>query len=298
MANPSAAAVWKHHACFAGLCLLAAVIAHRALLLVASSSLTADAFAPFAVIPPVSLALLCNERKILFSSCVYWSGGLIAYVALFAVLAWSTRSANDTLTILLFSAACLAAFGMSYGRLAGSKALFPLSILLAIAPLPNPWLDATVRFLQQGSALATGWLFSLAGVPFTREGLVFSLPKLDIEIARECSGIRSSLLLLICAFVLGHLFLRSAWTKTTLALAVIPFTIVKNGLRIFTLSLLGMYVDDSFLTGRLHRNGGVLFFALAFAALFGTVKLLHRLEPSRPSSDTTPRPTIAVESAL
>jgi exosortase len=127
----------------------------------------------------------------------------------------------------------------------------------------------------------------MANVPFSRYGLVFSLPRLDIEIARECSGIRSSLILLICGLVIAHLFLKAGWAKAVLAAAIIPVTIAKNGLRIFTLAMLGMYVDPSFLTGKLHRDGGGVFFALAFVALLGLIKLLRKFERGRDPASAT-----------
>ena len=182
---------------------------------------------------------------------------------------------------MLFAAACIAAFALCYGPNPCRQSPFPLALLLAAAPLPQSWLDRSTWFLQQGSALATGWLFSLANVPFVRRDMIFALPKLDIEIARECSGIRSSLVLLVCGLVLGYLFLKSPWARTVIGVAVIPITIAKNGFRIFTLSLLGMYVDPSFLSGRLHRNGGALFFVVAFIALLGLIRLLRRLERRR-----------------
>ena len=39
--------------------------------------------------------------------------------------------------------------------------------------------------------------------------------------------------------------------------------ILKNGIRIATLTLLAMYVDPSFLTGRLHHEGEVIFFVMS-----------------------------------
>src|SRR5262249_18397392 len=99
-----------------------------------------------------------------------------------------------------------------------------------------------------------------------------------IEIAQECSGIRSTLILFLVALVLAHLFLRSGWSKCALMVLLLPVTIARNGLRIFVLSTLGMYVDPSFLTGRLHRNGGIVFFILAFVVLWGMIWLFQKLE--------------------
>ena len=70
-----------------------------------------------------------------------------------------------------------------------------------------------VSLLQRGSADAANWLFVIAGVAVTRDGLQLTIPGLTLEVATECSSIRSSLMLLVTSMVLAHLLLRSAWAK-------------------------------------------------------------------------------------
>ena len=106
------------------------------------------------------------------------------------------------------------------------------------------------------------------------------MPGVTIEIAKECSGIRSSVALVITSLLAGHLFLRSSWKKAVLTLTTVPLLIVKNGIRIVTLSLLSIYVDPGFLTGGLHRDGGILFFFLALALLTPVLWLLQKSEPT------------------
>jgi exosortase len=120
------------------------------------------------------------------------------------------------------------------------------------------------------------------GVPIFRTGFVFALPGVIIEVARECSGIRSSLALLITSLLAGHLFLRSGWTKAVLILATLPLLVVKNGIRIVSLTLRFDLVDPSFLTGRLHRSGGMLFFLLVLIMLAPVLRLLQKSEGPGP----------------
>ncbi len=69
--------------------------------------------------------------------------------------------------------------------------------------------------------------------------------------------------------------------QTFVVLVAIPLAVVKNGIRIFTLAVLGTYVDPTFLTGRLQHNGGILFFLLALAVIFGVLRILQRAEARR-----------------
>src|SRR5207253_7732635 len=97
-----------------------------------------------------------------------------------------------------------------------------------------------------------------------------------IELAKECSVILSSLALLFTSLLAGHLLLRSAGRKTALALVTVPLLMIKNGIRIVTLSTLAIYADPSFLTGKLHSEGGFVFFLLALAVLAPVLWFLQR----------------------
>ena len=96
--------------------------------------------------------------------------------------------------------------------------------------------------------------------------------------AKQCGGIRSSLVLFIVSILAGHLFLVSWKRKILLSLFVLPITIVKNSIRIVTLSLLGAYVDPRILDSAAHRRGGIPFFVVALSLLGIVLWLLRRSE--------------------
>src|SRR5262249_55035585 len=110
------------------------------------------------------------------------------------------------------------------------------------------------------------------------DGFFFTLPGLAIEVAEECSGIRSSLALLITGILAGNMLLRAPWTRTALLVAIVPIAIVKNAVRIVVLSLLSIYVDMGFIPGRLHQFGGIPLFFGTLLVVGGVVWLLQRLE--------------------
>jgi hypothetical protein len=66
--------------------------------------------------------------------------------------------------------------------------------------------------------------------------------------------------------------------KISLAVSIIPLALLKNALRIVVITLLGIYVDRGFLTGQLHRNGGIVFFLLSVSLLVIELRLLQRCE--------------------
>jgi exosortase len=165
-----------------------------------------------------------------------------------------------------------------YGVKAFKIAAFPLLFLLFMVPIPGKALETIIYLLTCGSAEAAYGFFKLAGVSVLREGFTFHLPGLNIEVAEQCSGINSSIALFVASIVAGQLFLRTGWKKVVFVLSVIPITILKNGMRIVTLSLLGIYIDQRILYGELHKSGGIPFFIVALAMLAPVLWFLRKSE--------------------
>jgi len=163
--------------------------------------------------------------------------------------------------------------------------LFPICFLFLIVPLPQFVLDSIVELLQYQSAFASRILFRAMGVPVTQDGVMVIIPGLNIEVARECSSIRSSLILIVITLILAQLFLRSLWRKALLVAAAIPLSVAKNGLRIFTIGELGTRVDPAFLNGKLHHNGGIVFFGIAVVCMLLLLWILQRSESRFPETE-------------
>jgi exosortase len=241
------------------------------------------------LIPLVSGFFLFMGRKEIFSNLEYsCSTGiplLIVGVLLYA-LGWfwgESLNQNDYSSLMTFSVILfwIGAFVLLYGTQAFRNALFPLLFLVFMIPIPSVLMEKTISLLLAGSTAATHVLFKLTGIPFLKEGAVFHLPGISIQVAKECSGIRSSLGLFITGILAGHLFLRTRWKKFILVLFVYPITVLKNGIRIVTLSSLAVYVDERFITQSfLHRSGGFLFYIPALFLLGIVLWWLRRTEAS------------------
>jgi exosortase len=115
-------------------------------------------------------------------------------------------------------------------------------------------------------------------VPFVRDGFVFQLPNISVEVAKQCSGIRSGMAIFIVAILAGYMFLKSYWKIIFLVVCAVLIAMLKNGIRILTLSLLGNYVDPRILKSSLHREGGIPFFIVALLLLAPILFFLRRSE--------------------
>jgi len=241
------------------------------------------------LIPVVSCYLLVSGRRRVFSSVRYSfaAGGAVilsGLVVRFLAAAHPGPGPDGGLPAMALSAVMLWAGGfvLFFGWPAARKAAFPLLFLLFMVPIPKAAAEGVIGALQRGSTEVADGLFAMTGVPYIREGFTFHLSSLSVEVAEQCSGIRSSLALFITSVLAGHLFLRTGWKKAALALSIFPITIFKNGLRVVTLSLLGAYVDPAILSSALHKRGGIPFFILALALWAPVLWLLRRSEGRGP----------------
>ena len=234
------------------------------------------------LIPVLSAALVAYRRREIFWSVrMAWGGGLAlilagAGVAAAARLYRAWPGGREELALQTGALVILVAGGflLVFGPRAFARARFALAFLVFAIPAPPALIDAATGLLVQGSIWTTAALFTLTGTPFEQQGGVFALTGLSIQITSACSGIRSSIALALTALLAGHLFLRGVARKALLVAAVLPVAILKNGVRIVTLSLLANYVDPSVLSGRLHTDGGVVFFILAVGMLVPVVVAL------------------------
>jgi exosortase len=246
------------------------------------------------LIPGISAGVLFLERRKVFQNLSYdkvLSGSLVvlsACVALSVRLGISAATPGLELSGYILSLVLfwVAGFAFLFGRSVSKAAYFPLLFLFLMVPLPSSILDRITYYLQVGSAWITGAVFDLLGVPALRDGLVFHLAGVSIEVAKECSGIRSSMVLLILALVIVHLCLRKFWTKVLFVASGLFMMILKNGIRIATLTILATHVDPGFLYGRLHHQGGIAFFLFALLLLVPVLRLLQSSEALGVSNST------------
>jgi exosortase len=271
---------------FASLCAIATAALFRPLAATLSLALGNDEFTHILLILPMSAVLIASQwnwLKSQISPSPQIGAALLATGIAIALIARKASAgiipdARLSLDMLALVTLWIAAFVICFGRTVAKSSIFPLCFLLWMVPIPSFALTRIVQWLQTGSTLSASLLFSAAGVPSWREGVVLFIPGLSIEVARECSSLRSSLMLLVTTMVLTHSLLRSPWGKALVVLLAIPLSVAKNGLRIFVISMLGTRINRDFLTGWLHQQGGIVFFLIALAVILAAIWFLRSRE--------------------
>jgi exosortase C (VPDSG-CTERM-specific) len=238
------------------------------------------------VVPFVSAYLLYVRRKQLptsYQSSFGWAAMFLLLGGCAFILAWIesrilSRDAYFSLTTLSFVCFFAAGGFVFLGKQWMRAATFPLFFLVFMIPMPGAMVNFLETASKLGSAEATGFFFDVTGTPVLRDGLVFQLPGIAIQVAQECSGIRSSWVLLMTSLVAANLFMKTPWRRAVLVGFVVPLGIIRNGFRVFVIGTLCIQYGPQMIHSIIHRRGGPLFFVLSLLPLFLLLFWLRRAE--------------------
>jgi exosortase C (VPDSG-CTERM-specific) len=261
-------------------------------------SIQSELYSYIVLIPLISAYLIWAKRRSLPPASApeprlavfpFAAGALALVIYGIAVLAGATLAREDSLVLttlaflLFFGGAC----SLFLDRPTLRALAFPLGFLVFMVPIPVFLTSGIETFLQHGSAAVAYALLRIVGTPVFKQGLVFTLPGFSMAVAPQCSGIHSSLALFITSVLAGWFFLRSPWRRATLALAVIPLALLRNGFRVFTIGELCVHIGPQMINSYIHRHGGPLFFILSLVPFF--LLLLFLMKSDRLARQATPR---------
>lgn len=249
------------------------------------------------VIGPVCLYLLWLERGALARAPVTGSlfgvGACAAFVALYLVAAGtSVQVLQHAALVLMVPALVLAVLGWGAFR----TVAFPLFFLLAAVPVGEELIPLLLEITADISAV----LLRITGIPFLREGMFFTLPGGNFEIAEVCSGVRYLLAGGFSAVLFAYVNF-DRWPKRLLfvALAAVGF-VLANALRAYLVMSIASWTDGRLLGGRDHIYFGmVLFAAVLVALLWGGLRFADPPKPATPASaGTAPATRIPARAAV
>jgi exosortase C (VPDSG-CTERM-specific) len=237
------------------------------------------------LVPFVSVYLLYLRRNQLPKNytidlplaIVFLAAGLGVLVFTYSSIGLAPADNAHLVLLTLSFLCCLAAGGFFFfGRNWMRAAAFPISYLIFMLPMPDAMADTLETASKYASAEVANLFFHLSGTPFLRAGLFFQLPNITIEVTQECSGIRSSWVLLMTSILAANLFLKTPWRRLALVAFVIPLGILRNGFRILVIGLLCVNVGPQMIHSLIHRRGGPVFFVLSLIPFLLVLWLLHK----------------------
>src|SRR5882724_5769243 len=269
----------------------------KPLFLLAAGAMQSALDSYIVLVPVVSAYLIYDCRKRLPKEYGFSLWAMIPLVAGIIALTTALKlhrpgnslSDHDYLALMALSFVCFLAAGGFFllGRKWMTAAAFPFAFLIFMVPMPDAMADTLETASALASAEAASFFFNLTSTPTLRDGTVFKLPNIAIQVGQECSGIRSSWVLFITSLLAANLFLKSGWRRAVLVCFVIPLGIARNGLRVAVIGNLCVHIGPQMINSIIHRRGGPLFFTLSLIPLFLLLWWLHRSETTgsqRPAS--------------
>ena len=224
-----------------------------------------ETFAHGFVIVPIVLYLVWRRRSILRTLPVRPDPWALLFIAGAGCL-WLIGYMGEAQVAAQYGATLLIPLTvwLTMGRRIAREVLFPLVFLM----LAVPFGEFLVPPLMQFTADFTAALLHLTGIPVYREGMQLALPTSVWSVEAACSGLRY----LIASFTLGCLFAyltyRSPWRRFGFIVLSVIVPILANGLRAFTIVLIGHFISMKLATGIDHIIYGWLFFGLITFLLF------------------------------
>jgi exosortase C (VPDSG-CTERM-specific) len=274
--------------------LIAAVAFYRPFRDLVRFAVHTELYSHILLVPAISFYVVWTKLRSLPVGKSAGLFSLIGYIPAAALIAfywfthsapfWTVKSNYLAAMICALVLTCIGNLFVLLGKEFVSAALFPSCFLIFMAPFPEPILNGLETFFQHSSACVAGWIFDLTGATVLHDGLFFVLPGITLQVAQECSGIHSSLVLFITSLVAGYFFFSSYKRRALLALFVIPLGIVRNAFRIYVIGQLCVHVSPDMINSFIHRHGGPIFFLLSLVPFFIFLHYLNKLEARRNSA--------------
>ncbi len=237
--------------------------------------LTNDYYSHGFLIPVVSGYLAWRKRSRLHPQTDYRGMVLAALAAGGYLYAFYARAFHwaAVAAIFLLAGIVWAQWGWS-----GLKELaFPLAFLAFMVPLP--WVEASsVPLSLLTGRLATGIMQGM-GMDVSVQGAAVSLPRVNLVVGAQCSGVRSLISLFALAAIWSYV-VEGPWLRRLLLwVAVIPLAILGNIFRVSSLLWVANRWGAAAGFTYYHTYSGFVFFALALSLLLFLARGLgcHRI---------------------
>jgi EpsI family protein len=246
-------------------------------------------------VPLVSAYLLWTRREALRALTPRPSWALGSIVLLTGVLmtvagrVGGIQVLEQVAFLVSLTAAVLLLFGVSYLRAGWAS----LAYLLLMVPLWDGFTEGLHEPFQQRSAAIGLWLLHLIGVPAFREGTFITLPNLQIEVARVCSGVNYLVAVVALGLPLGYVFLRDNWRRAVLLIVAVAVAALSNGLRVALICTLAYYEAGSPLHGPFHVLHGLFVAGIGYVVLFAGLRVLASKNDPTNAASAVERPTAA-----
>ncbi len=204
---------------------------------------------------PSSFAL-----PVLIISLVFYFGGILL-----------TARFLGGVSLLFFLVGVSLFFGEKFAR----RLLFPLGFLVFMVPFP--FTDLVVPVMQGFTTVASTWFSGFLGVPASYEGFLIYLPGSTFEVGLPCSGIRSTISLLMVAVLFAYLLEGGLAMKAVVVASALPLAMAGNVARVTLLLYLAHSYGEEVALRYFHDFSSLVLFSVSLTGLFLVGRCFGRL---------------------
>lgn len=224
-----------------------------------------ETFAHGFLIAPISLALVWSKRREvakLAPAPDFLGLWLLAGLG----LGWLVAGAGQVQVVQQYAMTAMipAAVVAITGRRVARALAFPLGFLLLGVPVGEvlipPLMHWTAHFTVTG--------LKLSGMPVYQEGTFFTTPWGNWSIVEGCSGLRYLIAAVTVGILYAYLSYTRLWKRALFVVVSVIVPIIANGLRAYTIVMIGTFIDMRLAMGIDHLIYGWLFFGFIIFLLF------------------------------
>lgn len=170
------------------------------------------------------------------------------------------------------------------GNNALAAAWFPLFFMLFMIPLPGTLVILITMPMKIAVSYVTELILYWAGYPIARSGVILQIGQYQLLVATACAGLQTLLTLeALGLFYLNVVHHTSVFRNVTLAILIIPISLISNVIRVMSLTLITYYYGDEAGQGFLHGFAGMVLFLSALILIVSIDALLQYVVKLRAS---------------
>ena len=232
------------------------------------------------IIPFISLWLFWRDRKMwskILSEAESHGFGIVLLFASVFMHAAGLRMQIPHLSAVAFVLSLWALIWLFVGRWAAWTAWFPVVFLLFAVPV-SFLAHATFPLRMLGTVVST-WILNGIGIPTTQvQTAVVSTAGqgFALDVADECSGIRSIMALMAITALYAYLFKKHWFSRIFLFAMSIPVAVAANIGRIVTIAIVARFWGQDLGMKIYHDYSGYLIFVLCVLMVMGVSGVMEQ----------------------
>lgn len=220
------------------------------------------------LVPIISAGIIWLKRQELSAVAIRsYPKGFFALIPLLLgviVVSWAGPSSPLGLTVpLVIAGVVMVLFGPAMVK----ELRFPIGYLYFMCVLPGFLLVKASFRIQMLSTISATEMLKLAGFDAYREGVMITLPNIEVMVGAPCSGFRLLISLVSLAVLFVFFSEGPKWGKAVLLALTLPMSVVLNSFRIALIALVGEFMGSDAMHA-FHDWSGYIMLVLSLFVLY------------------------------